>query len=139
VIYEYRGEKIKLIKNSKLRSLAYILAVWILPCGMVLPLPAFAMLQAPVCTATAAHHKADLAMNKPAHTRSGSWNAEFILSEQENPGTDAPAVTQIERPQTIAASGSPAFPRAAVSVQVRALYSPSSAEPRFLRYGRLLI
>ncbi len=127
-----------MLKNSTLRYLACILGAWILSWGLALSFPAIAALHTPVGMTTAAHHGANLAVNTPAHIQSGGGDAEFILEERENPDTDAPALTDLEQPQVIAAAGSPALQRAAVSVHIRAPHSALPAEPRFLRNRRLL-
>ena len=126
-----------MIKNSTLRYLAWILGAWILSWGVALSVPAFAAPYPPAGTTSAAHRGADLAVNIPAHIRSGGWDSEFILEEQENSDTDAPALTDLEQPQAIAAA-SPMFQRAAATVQVRTPYPALPAEPRFLRNRRLL-
>ncbi len=127
------------MKQSTVRYLTYILAAWILSWGVALSFPAFAALHPSAGATVQAHHGKNLAINIPAHTRPGGLDDEFILIEQENPGTDAPALTDLEQPQTIAAAGPLTFPRAAILVQVYTPLSTLPAEPRFLRFRRLLI
>lgn len=126
------------MKNPTVRYLLCILGVWIAAGGMVLSFPGFAAPHPPVSATTEAYYGVDLAVDTPASVGLRSWDGEFVLDDQDSLGTDAPALTGLERSQTIAAVGSPTRQRMPVSVHVCPLYSTFLVEPRFLRYRRLL-
>ncbi|MHB8729264.1 MAG: hypothetical protein ACYC9K_09570 [Sulfuricaulis sp.] len=126
------------MKNSAVRYLACILGAWATAWGMASSFPAFAALHPPSNTKIESHRGVNLALNNPAHTRLGNWGHEFILENEEGLVTGASAATDLERSQTIAVLDPVTLQRTALPVHVGMPHSTSFAEPRFLRYRRLL-
>jgi hypothetical protein len=125
------------MRNYTVRYLLCILGAWIVPGSTVLSFPAFAAPRPPVSVTTKARYGLDLAVVTPASVGLRSCDGKLILDDRDRLGPDAPALTGVERSQTIAAVGFLPRQRVPVSVHVSDLHSTFVVEPRFLRYRHL--
>jgi hypothetical protein len=128
-----------MMRNITTKYLVWILAVWVGSWCMTLSSAAVAAEHQTPCMMSVEYHSADQVTYAAMPDRLKNGGDSIILNDQDAVDADAAAPTGLEDTQAFAFTVDVPGQCIAMNERVRLSYTASIVEPRFLRYGRLLI